>query len=594
VGIDDNYLYGVTAVSPTDIWAVGYYCPGSCSTSPSQTLVEHWDGSVWSGVVSPNAGTGSNSLLSVTAANASNVWAVGSYQVSGVDRTLIMRWDGSAWTVVPSPNMGTGRNLLNSVDFTSINDGWAVGMYINGGVGQTLVEGWNGSAWSVVASPNSGTELNTLNGVSALSLTDTWAVGTYFSSGIARTLTLHWNGAAWSVVTSPSVGTEPNFLTGVTALAPGNAWAVGYYFINGSVTQTLIEHWTGSAWSVVPSPNVGTGANFLRGVAGSGVNDVWAVGYYCSGACGTGSPYQTLVEHWDGSAWTVSSSPNVGTGYNYLLGVVAPTSSETWAVGYYRNAGSIYRTLALRRFGVACPTVTTTPTVTPSRTPTRTPSVTRTGTQSPVATATTTPTPTITTTGTQTPGATETAAVTASPTTCAMSFSDVQPSDYFYEAVRYLYCAGVISGYSDGTFRPYNNTIRGQLSKIVVLAEGWTQSCSTQHFSDVPPSHPFYCYIETAFAHGIISGYSDGTFRPFNNVTRGQLSKIVVLAEGWANSCTTQHFSDVPPSHPFFCYVETAFAHGIISGYADGTFRPENSATRGQISKIVYQAVTGP
>jgi hypothetical protein len=68
----------------------------------------------------------------------------------------------------------------------------------------------------------------------------------------------------------------------------------------------------------------------------------------------------------------------------------------------------------------------------------------------------------------------------------------------------------------------------------------------------------------------------------------------VVLAEGWADDCSTQHFSDVPPSNAFYCYVETAFSHGIISGYSDGTFRPNNSATRGQISKIVYQAVTGP
>ena len=54
-----------------------------------------------------------------------------------------------------------------------------------------------------------------------------------------------------------------------------------------------------------------------------------------------------------------------------------------------------------------------------------------------------------------------------------MSFSDVQPADYFYEPVRYLYCHGVISGYDDHTFRPYNLTTRGQLTKIVVLAEGW-------------------------------------------------------------------------------------------------------------------------
>jgi hypothetical protein len=162
--------------------------------------------------------------------------------------------------------------------------------------------------------------------------------------------------------------------------------------------------------------------------------------------------------------------------------------------------------------------------------------------------------------------------------------------------VLYLYCHGAISGYSDGTFRPYNNTTRGQLSKIVVLAEGWAiDTTGGPHFSDVPTSNPFYTFIETAFNHAIISGYSDGTFRPGNNVTRGQLSKIVVLAQVWTIDISGgPHFSDVGPNNAFYSYIETAFNHGIISGYSDGTFRPGNSATRGQISKIVYGAVTGP
>jgi hypothetical protein len=172
----------------------------------------------------------------------------------------------------------------------------------------------------------------------------------------------------------------------------------------------------------------------------------------------------------------------------------------------------------------------------------------------------------------------------------------VQPTDYFYAAVRYLYCAGVISGYQDGLFRPFNNTTRGQLSKIIVLARGWTLECpATGHFSDVQPGSTFYCFVETAFAHQIISGYSDGTFKPGNNITRGQLSKVVVLAMGWTDACPASgHFSDVAPGSTFFCFVETAFARGVISGYADGTFQPGNNATRGQISKIVYVAVTHP
>jgi len=111
----------------------------------------------------------------------------------------------------------------------------------------------------------------------------------------------------------------------------------------------------------------------------------------------------------------------------------------------------------------------------------------------------------------------------------------VQPSDYFYEGVRHLYCNGAISGYSDGTFKPGNNTTRGQLSKIVVLAEGWPiYTPATPTFRDVPANDTFYTFVETAYHEGIISGYNCGTgcleFRPGNPATRGQISKIVYEA----------------------------------------------------------------
>jgi hypothetical protein len=239
------------------------------------------------------------------------------------------------------------------------------------------------------------------------------------------------------------------------------------------------------------------------------------------------------------------------------------------------------------------PVATSTATAVP---PTSTPGGnTSTPTRTATASSTAPPQATLTPTSTS-PAATSTVTPSRTATACPLPFSDVATTDYFYEPVRYLYCAGVISGYSDNTFRPYNDTTRGQLTKIVVLAEGWSLDTSGgPHFSDVPASNPFYAYIETAFNRGIISGYADGTFRWGANVTRGQLCKIVVLAEEWSTDTSGgPHFSDVPPTQAFYEFVETAFNHEIISGYADGTFRPGNSATRGQICKIVYLAITGP
>ena len=112
----------------------------------------------------------------------------------------------------------------------------------------------------------------------------------------------------------------------------------------------------------------------------------------------------------------------------------------------------------------------------------------------------------------------------------------------------------------------------------------------------MPTTHPFYAYVETASHNGIISGYSDGTFRPSSNVTRGQLSKIVAEAavqlNGWTLlNPTSPTFTDVPNGSAFYQYVETAVSKGVISGYSDHTFHPGNDATRGQIAKITYLAV---
>jgi uncharacterized delta-60 repeat protein len=219
--------------------------------------------------------------------------------------------------------------------------------------------------------------------------------------------------------------------------------------------------------------------------------------------------------------------------------------------------------------------------------------------------------------------ATATASVTAIPTPGACGqFSDVRPTDYFYTPVQYLVGRGVISGYGDCTFRPYNNTTRGQMVKIVTLGFSRpivTPTAGGYTFADVPANSPFYGYIETAAAGGVVSGYAcggpgepcDGArrpyFRPNANVTRGQLSKITTGAAGWAlRNPARGSFSDVAPGSAFYTFVETAYCHGIISGYNCGApgepcdpqarpyFRQANNATRGQIAKIVYGATTNP
>jgi beta propeller repeat protein len=193
-------------------------------------------------------------------------------------------------------------------------------------------------------------------------------------------------------------------------------------------------------------------------------------------------------------------------------------------------------------------------------------------------------------------------------TTCGLSFSDVLRTDYFYSPVRWLACSGALSGYGDGTFRPYNTTTRAQLAKIIVLSQGWLgEAVPVAHFSDVPPAHAFFYYIEAAYNHHVISGYADGSFRPNASVTRGQLAKIMVAARGWPIDISGgPHFADVAPGTAFYDFVETAYHQGVISGYSCGGpgepcdagnrpyFRQYNDSTRGQIAKIVYGALFQP
>jgi hypothetical protein len=321
-----SQLNAVAAVSASDVWAVGF---STTSSGVRQTLIEHWNGSGWSVVTSPNVGASSNQLNSVAVVAANDIWAVGSSTPSGgVFQTLTEHWNGSSWSVVTSPNVGTLGSSLNALAVVAANDIWAVGS--TSGAGQTLIEQWNGTSWSVVSSPNVGTMSNVLNSVAVASATDIWAVGysTSCSAGcVQQTLTEQWNGTSWNVVSSPNVDPSLNILNGVAVVSATDIWAVGSSGGIANPGRTLIEHWNGSGWNVITSPNVGTASNVLGTVAVVSATDIWAVGY------STLSFFETLTEHWNGTSWQVVKSLNIGTQGNTLAGVAAITSTNVWAVG---------------------------------------------------------------------------------------------------------------------------------------------------------------------------------------------------------------------------------------------------------------------
>ncbi len=232
------------------------------------------------------------------------------------------------WSVVPSPNPNVVPSGLSGVAAVSANDVWAVGSSgSQRSGGQTLIEHWDGAHWQIVKSPSPGSRYNTLYGVTAVSVTNVWAVGYYVNaSQVTQTLIEHWNGTQWSVVKSPSPASVNNELFSVAAVSARNVWAVGFSTTNTS-DQTLIEHWNGSSWRVVKSPSPGSGDD-LRDVAAVSASDVWAAGYTFNS-----SSIQTLVEHWNGTSWQVVKSPNVGTSPAFS-GVAAVSANDVWSVGY--------------------------------------------------------------------------------------------------------------------------------------------------------------------------------------------------------------------------------------------------------------------
>jgi AAA ATPase-like protein len=155
-----------------------------------------------------------------------------------------------------------------------------------------------------------------LSAISADSATDAWAVGHFSnpSTGISdNSLALHWNGTSWTKTTTPSPGGDSGFtlLSGVTAISPANAWAVGYSAtsLSSGTGQPLVLHWNGTNWQQVASPSPGGTASltFPVSVHAISADNVWAVGYYS-----TAGGQDSLILHWTGTAWQRPTTSTAG------------------------------------------------------------------------------------------------------------------------------------------------------------------------------------------------------------------------------------------------------------------------------------------
>jgi hypothetical protein len=343
-----SVLSGVSAPTSTDAWAVGSYNDPMWTCA---TLVEHYDGSSWTQVASPNVGDRGNFLFSVKMASTTNGWAVGTWRNSPKASTLILHYNGTKWLQQNSPNPSPNEDMLLGIAAGSSTAAWAVGFQGGGftancrilqgpvlgriGTAPTsgrytpLVEHYGGNGWTVASAASVGRCGSILQSASAFDTSEAVAAG-YSATGsdctapTYSTLIEVGNDRTWLPVTTPNVAGADNYLDSVSATSLSDIWAVGEYTTSDGVERGLILHDNGTKWTITKV--VHGDFNALFGVKAASPTDVWAVGAYTKNGAN-----RLQILHYDGTRWTIQSGPGV-SGQSELFGVGA-TNSYAFAVG---------------------------------------------------------------------------------------------------------------------------------------------------------------------------------------------------------------------------------------------------------------------
>jgi hypothetical protein len=325
--VSPNYLFSVSCPDASHCFAVGQH------TKPlgqPVTGIEQLSGGTWAPVPSPRPpGSTSASLSGVACTSARSCLAVGTYTTSpNKSFPFAQRWNGTAWSLVSVPAAGSTSSRLDGIACTSAQSCWAVGSDRHG----TLAEHWNGATWAIFASPTVGTRgLYPEAGVSCPAASDCWGVWSWNSAFQFGTLTAHWNGTAWSEVTTPTSGASRSMLNGVSCSGASACMAVG----NGP-KGGLAQRWNGTAWSV--SLNGAPAAtSALEGVWCSSASACLAVGVQSTSS----TSEVDMSARWNGTTWSLLSTPSPANGLDLhgLQGIACVTASDCWAVGGSGSTG---------------------------------------------------------------------------------------------------------------------------------------------------------------------------------------------------------------------------------------------------------------
>jgi hypothetical protein len=362
--LHSDFLLSTNCTGAWNCWAVGGAFRQEGPKTQPYALADHWNGSSWS--AGPSASppdTRASLLWSVDCVTGSDCWAVGGQEVDGAQAPEVMaeHWNGTAWSVAALPPTA---GYLFSVACTSPSDCWASGNDLDSQKNprHAIMYHWNGASWSEVSLPRSGQPYDQLNSVTCTGGSDCWAAGYAGPSQVqyglfpqvlprvtgGNGLIEHWNGSAWSIVSTPATATPSGgYLSSVTCTGTSDCWTVGTRTdAAGNPSNGLIEHWNGSAWSILSTPGPATPFDLLTDVTCTDSTSCWASGAADTAAHSDTSPIP-FIEHWNGATWSVDPSPSV-LAVGYLSGIACRMGSGCFAAGFAGttlNATMTFQTL---------------------------------------------------------------------------------------------------------------------------------------------------------------------------------------------------------------------------------------------------------
>jgi hypothetical protein len=326
IGATSNLFGAVSCTSASDCEAAGSYYNAAGS---QVSLAEAWNGTAWKFQATPNpAKAATITLTGVSCVSASFCEASGSK--GNGSAAFAEKWNGTAWQLQTAP----GKGPLAAVSCVSASFCAAVGTQATtSGTGPLAVK-WNGTAWSTQPLPApAGATLSAMTGVSCTSATSCEAVGTY-NEDIAFAAV--WNGSVWKLQTVPApAGAVATVLDGVSCPAAGACEAVGLQESNSS-SGPLAEAWNGTAWSAQATPlPAGALSGTLAGVSCTSAGACTAAGYYDNAS----ETELSLAEVWNGTAWSVQSTPNPTSSDDEFTGVSCGAAGACTAVGSAPDRG---------------------------------------------------------------------------------------------------------------------------------------------------------------------------------------------------------------------------------------------------------------